>query len=77
MMGKLLLILLTVFCLTVEPGFAEEKKQPDTKLKSLSKEDQEILILIETLNLLDVVENIKLLEDLDILIEEESNEKND
>ncbi len=76
MMGKILLILLIAFCLTIEPGFAEEKK-PDSKPNSLSKEDRKIIMLMETLNLLDLVDNITLVEDLDILTEEKPNEKND
>lgn len=77
MTGKLLLAVLVVFYLTAGTGVAEEKKQPDKKPKVLSKEDQEILKMMETLKLLDLVKNINLLEDLDILIEDVPNEKND
>ena len=57
----------------IKPGFAEEKKT-GLKSDSLSREDQEIILLMETLNLLEFAENIDLIEDLDILIEEKPND---
>jgi len=71
----MLMIWFLVFCLPV--GFlSADEPQKKTPVAQPSEEDLEIIKMLETLKIMDMMRNYELIKDMEILIEEDTNEDN-
>jgi len=78
MKNILFILFLLMFCSPGRIVFAEEQQKETTKtVTEISKEDMEIIQILEVLKLMELTEHMDLAKDMDILIEEKTNEDTD